>query len=420
MDVDALRDDYIARWHETPVALPILGPEVGFWRHRGNARAVRRLIDELAAEAGRVPETEPERSTWRESVRERLQRFGETRLGWPAGYRRLLFGDDFFAAAEAFARRARAFDPSLSVASLFQALRNVWIGNSLQMLLDRPVRLNPGLFGYSMLYPLTDNLLDDPAVAGGDKRAFNERFGLRLAGSSVAPLCAHDAAAFEMIAHIEREFPRQCFPGVFDSLLAIHEAQTRSLAQHAGAGLTDEELIAISVAKGGSSLVADLYLICGTPRPADERFAFGYGVFLQLLDDLQDVTDDLAAGHETLFTRASRRGSLDAPVARLARFVDDVLAAPMLADQGFDDRRDLIRRNCLMLLVGAVAGQPGYFTWRFRRALARQWPLSFRATRRLRRHAARRYREAQHAIRRHTGASSPVDWILLAQVPAGR
>ena len=39
-------------------------------------------------------------------------------------------------------------------------MRNVWIGNNLQMLLGVPVCLTQGLFAYSMLYPVTDNVLD--------------------------------------------------------------------------------------------------------------------------------------------------------------------------------------------------------------------------------------------------------------------
>ncbi len=93
-------------------------------------------------------------------------------------------------------------------------------------------------------------------------------------------------------------------------------------------------------------MLADLYLVAGRPAEPDRRFAFGYGVFLQLLDDLQDVEADLAAGHQTLFTRAAARGVLDEPAARLARFVDRVLDAEALADEEAAERRDLVRRNC--------------------------------------------------------------------------
>ena len=118
--------------------------------------------------------------------------------------------------------------PELPPDGLWQALRNVWIGNTLQLLLDRPVTVNPGLFAYSMLYPLTDNLLDDPGLDGGRKREFNERFGRRLAGLPVRPVGAREEAVFRLVARIEEEFPRPRFADVHASLLAIHRGQVRA------------------------------------------------------------------------------------------------------------------------------------------------------------------------------------------------
>jgi hypothetical protein len=410
-----LRDAYAALWGSTPAELPPLGPPIGLRRHLANARAAARLIDDLAVELARIPEGDRERHAWRESVRERLHRFGDKRLGWPAGYRSLLFGDAFFAAAVAFARDARAFDPELPLDSLWQALRNVWIGNSLQMLLDKTVVLRPGLFAYSMLYPLTDNLLDDPEVDGAAKRGFNERLGRRLAGLAAGPARAGDAAISRLVGRIEEEFPRRAFVDVYESLLAIHRGQVLSLRQQDEPGLNDGEIVMISCEKGGASVLADLYLVVAAPSPSEERFAFGYGVFLQLLDDLQDVESDIAAGHQTLFTRAARAGALDAPTARLARFIDRVLDEQgALAGAAFADRKDLIRRNCRALLVGAVADQPSRFTWRFRRTVAGRWPFSFRAIRRLRHRARCRFTAAAGAVHARTGASSLLD-LALAQ-----
>jgi hypothetical protein len=392
-------NEFLTLWAATPLEMPVVGPPVGFLRKRSNARAAARLIDELALEIEQLPEGESERRTWRDSIRDRLQQFGQERLGWPEGYRRLLFGDAFYESSIVFAREARAFDPRFTFEQLSQALRNVWIGNTLQMLLDRPVELRPGLFAYSMLYPVTDNWLDDPDVSLELKHSFNERLGKRLAGLPVAAGGECDTAAWRLVDQIEQEFPRCDYPSVYASLLAIHGGQMRSLDQHGGADLTSAELASISFAKGGSSVLADLHLVSRVTEPIEERFAFGYGVFLQLLDDLQDVEVDLGAGHETLFTRAARRGPLDGLTARLAHFIDIVLAGDgPFSGPDFADRLDLIRRNCLTLLVGSVAEHRKRFSRRFRRNLARRWPLSFRAQRRLRRRAIRRWSAAQSKV----------------------
>jgi hypothetical protein len=359
------------------------------------------------------PEQETAQREWRDGLRHRLQDFGEQRFGWPDGYRRLLFGDAFYETSVAFARQARAFDPSLCLDDLWQALRNVWIGNNIQMLLGRPVRLTPGLFAYSMLYPVTDNFLDSPGRSPDDKRAFNQRLGARLIGEEVTARCPAEAHAFRLVSQIEDEFTRCEYGDVWESILAIHRGQVSSLRQH-GRTLTESDLSAISFAKGGASVLADLYLVVGEAPPAEENFAFGYGVFLQLLDDLQDVQADVAAGHQTLFTLAAGRGAIDDLTARLLAFIDIVLDERRLPDcPHTSDCLDLIRRNCHSMLAGVVAGNPAIFSRQFRRSIERQWPLSFRSMRRLRTHAHRRFQLTAQRLRERRGVSSPPELILV-------
>jgi len=408
--VATLRDEHEGLWATTPAELPCLGPRSGLRTRFGNEYAAVRLTDGLAAEVGRAPEGECERRAWRESVRQRLQAFGAARLGWPDGYGRLLCGEAFFEASIAFTRQARAFDPDLPMDGLWQALRNVWIGNTLQLLLGRPVTVNPGLFAYSLLYPLTDNLLDDPGLDAGRKREFNARFGRRLAGLPVTPLGAREESVFRLVDSVEEEFPRRRFADVHASLQAIHAGQVLSLVQQDDPEIPDARILAISCEKGGSSVLADLYLVTGHATPSLERFAFGYGVFLQLLDDLQDVATDANAGHQTLFTRAAQRGPLDAATARLSRFIDRVLdGAGILAVPGAADRKDLVRRSCQNLLVGAIADQPRRFTRGFRRTVERQWPFSLAAVRRLRRRGERRFTAAANRLQARHGAASLLD-----------
>jgi hypothetical protein len=419
LDVTALVEAYSRLWRTTPPELPDLGPRVGWRRHFGNERAARRLLDTLATETERVPHDEAGRRAWRDSVAERLRAFGAERLGWPGGYGRLVFADAFLAASLAFAREARAFDPTLPLEGLGQALRNVWIGNSLQVRLGLPVRCGDGLLAYSMLYPLTDNRLDEASLDAAAKREFNRRFGRRLAGETVAPADESEAAVFALVSRIEGEYPRRLFPAVHESLLAIHAGQTRSLAQQDDPRLGEDELLSISCEKGGASVLADLYLVAGEADGAEQRFAFGYGVFLQLLDDLQDVEADLADGHQTLFTRAAAHGRLDAPAARLAGFVDRVLDAEPIADEAAAERRDLVRRNCRALLVASVAAQPRRFTWRFRRAVERRWPFTLGAMRRLRARAEIRFAKPLATLRDPARAGALIDEALAAAPSPG-
>ena len=404
---DGLRDRHCELWRSTGDETPEAGPRTTRYRRWRNARATRALIDRLATEIRRCPEAE--RRAWREGVREMVSRFGERRLGWPAGYRELLFADAFFDTTVRFTREARAFDPEIETEALMQALRNVWIMNSIQMLLDLEVTYTPAVFAYSMLYPATDNVLDDPEVSTAAKRHLNRRLGRRLAGEPVVRETGAERRIWRLLDRIDHQYPAADHAEVWCSLQAIHRGQVDSLDQQAGP-LDTDRLLAISVAKGGASVLADGYLTAGNLTADEADFCFGYGVFLQLLDDLQDARADARAGHATLFSTATP--PLDRQVSRLWRFMHRVVeGSRRFGGARFAARRDLILRNCSTLLVGAVSAEPRMFSRPFRRALERRWPLGFRALQRLRRYGDRRLRGAAAEIERRRGVESLFDLL---------
>ena len=107
--------------------------------------------------------------------------------------------------------------------------------NSIQILCGCPVEVTPSCFAYSLLYPYTDNLLDAPELLPEEKRSFIFRLGDRLGGRiPSASISDREERIWHLIGEIEREWPRQRFPLVYQSLLAIHAAQSDSLLLHRG------------------------------------------------------------------------------------------------------------------------------------------------------------------------------------------
>ena len=389
---------YTGLWSETSDERPALGDKVSGLSRLSTYRHSRRFIDWLAAQIEGFPSDKTGRSQWRHNVKQAVQDFGEKRLGWPARYRDLVVSETFYESTLDFVRRAREFDPEISDSAIAQALRNVWIINSLQMLLECRECVTPAVFAYSMLYPYTDNLLDDPSVSAGED-------------PDAADL--HESKVRLLLAMIEAHFDRQRFPWVYSSLQAIHAGQESSLAQQDGEVLmTDSELLAVSVCKGGASVLADGYLISGDLDRSTAEFCMGYGVLLQLLDDLQDVRMDLEAGHQTLFTLQTGRGPLDRLASRLYHFIDSVVSGV----EHFGGHhplalRDLIHRNCVFLLVGAIAANQDHFSRSFRRALERRWPLSLQGMRRLESRAAERFRGVVDLLCRARGVERPIELL---------
>lgn len=275
------------------------------------------------------------------------------------------------------ARWARRFDPELSQAGILQATRNAWTACGLQPLLGARMELTPAILGYSLIYPYSDNFLDQKTIGREEKHRFAERFGVRLQGEMPAPANADESALWQLVSLIEQQYPRALYPAVFASLLAIHVAQSESIRQMTRCS-GDDEVLRITCGKGGTSVLADAMLARGDLAEQEAEFAFAWGVLLQLGDDLQDVGEDLERGSETLFTRAVRaQQPLDALVAQLLNFSDAVAARLDALPRGDVFYKGLLRMSWRSLVLMAVAQYQEFFTAEFAGGLERHSPFRF-------------------------------------------
>ena len=276
-----------------------------------------------------------------------------------------LLTDDFLPVGTQLARWARQFDPTLSKADIIQASRNAWTACGLQPLLGERVNLTPGIVGYSLLYPYSDNYLDSEGVSREAKLRFSRRFRERLRGDSGDAGNDREAAVWALVELVEEQYPRAAYPQVFDCLLAIHRAQEESLAQVRSACSVDE-LLRLSCAKGGTLVAADACLAQPWLTAEERGFAFDWGVLLQLGDDVQDVREDLLRGSVTLFSGAAARGErLDGLVRQLLNLSEQVSARLDRMPHGSATLKGLLRMSWRSLILMAVAESHAFFSTEF-------------------------------------------------------
>src|SRR5581483_11221509 len=105
----------------------------------------------------------------------------------------------FLPVGKTLARWAHRFDPTLSHADITQAARNAWAACGMQPLFGEPMRLTPSILGYSLLYPYSDNYLDQRAVTHDHKVRFSRRFRARLRGEALHAADPHECSVWEMV-----------------------------------------------------------------------------------------------------------------------------------------------------------------------------------------------------------------------------
>ena len=374
-----MRQSYSWSWVETQVAHTIelwnhgaagsapSGPQFGPIEQQSRERAYDEGLVAVELEMRRNPQSRAEQLERQRRILASFGQFSTRALGLQEDANCLLT-QEFLPVGAKLARWARRFDASLSMPDIIQACRNAWTACGLQPLLGEPLRITPSILAYSLLYPYSDNYLDSEAISAQAKRAFGERFRDRLRGMKLAVQDSREAALWTMVQLIEDQYPRADFPQVFECLLAIHRAQQESIAQVnaqiTNTGSCDEaELLRMSCAKGGSSVLADGCLVRGWLTEEESRFAFEWGVLLQLGDDLQDVHEDLQRGSVTLFSRAAAQGKpLDNLVIQLLNFSNEVGAHMEELPDGSPMLKDLLRMSWRSLIVGAVANSHQFFS----------------------------------------------------------
>jgi hypothetical protein len=377
--VTGLLEESIARWRESPAGLPPF--ERTF---RAEDQAVRetrteRFLASIEAELRSLPRTRPEREAARDRITAAFVHFGKTALDLEDRHLELLLDGGFSAIGTDMAKRARRFDPKVSTADILQASRNAWTACGLQMLLGRKMHLTPAIFAYSMLYPYTDNYMDAPSVSREAKLGFSDRFGRRLTGEAAAAENEHEDAIWRLVGMIEEEYARAQWPEVFTSLLAIHHAQEQSIRlRRQGRSVASADVLKLSFEKGGTSVLADGYLAAGSLSAEEAQFVFGWGVLLQLADDLQDVRKDCQDGILTVFSEIAGQEPLDERTSRTLQFAHGVMRRmESLPRQNSRALRDMIERSSRSLVIRCAGEVPDLYTPAYLAELETHSPFRF-------------------------------------------
>ena len=248
---------------------------------------------------------------------------------------------------------------------------------SAPLMMNVPVKITPSAFAYSMIYPYSDNLLDDPELSSAEKEIFSRRFNRRLHGDEVLPVTFTEEQLFKLVKMFEDEFPRAEFPLVYESLYAIQQGQTNSLQLNSVNGLSDENILDICFEKGGASVLADGYLVAGRLTTDQEQALFGYGVYLQLLNDIQDIKEDLGADTKTIFS-CLPNASLGNFVNKTIHFGRKALEEMRCFDgSGNDDFIRLMNRSIETMVIESVGLNPSAYSENYLAEIEQYSPLHF-------------------------------------------
>ena len=375
--VRELNQYFVDLWWESKTSLPDLGPQYTIQAQTQNEKSLLRFLDQVEYILANVPRSREDATSAKLRLGAAFRCLAEESLGFTGTQMDLLPSEAFSEVSEEFVYKARAFDSKLNMEDIYQAGRNVWTANGLQWLLGLPVQLTPSIFAYSLLYPYSDNYLDDPHIARETKLDFNERLRQRLMGDALRPVNAQEQVIFDLVGRIEKQYTRVEHPAVFESLLAIYDAQSQSLNLQRRATPSGEvDVLGLSFYKGGTSVMADGYLAAGSLTVAQRQYTYGHGVLAQLLDDLEDLEEDRRAGRLSIYSQPAVGEPLDKLANRTFQMGHIIL-------RGLDcftvdePVHDLIRHGADLLFIDAIARTDSYYAPSYLKELEAYSPYRF-------------------------------------------
>lgn len=363
-------------WENSPSHFPAFSKEYSTQEKRSR-EANYELFQEKIKSLQKPKEIKAIKSDPGASFFPMFKAFLETVFDFEKDHLKVILSDEFKNVSKDFFYKAREFGPELKPSDIYQGMRNVWIMNGVQLMMKLPVKITPSVFAYSMIYPYSDNLLDDPAITDREKEEFSERFNRRLHGEDFQPISFTESQLFRLVEMFESEFPRTDFSLVYESLYAIQQGQTNSLKMCAESGLSDKRILEICFEKGGASVLADGYLVAGRLTPEQEQALFGYGVYLQLLDDIQDVKEDAQASTKTIFS-CLPENDLGTFVNKTVHFGRTAMEE-MKCFQGIenDDFIDLMNHSIETMIIESAGLNNRSFSPEYLDELERYSPLHF-------------------------------------------
>ena len=349
--MEKIKAEYISLWYNTDSKFNLKGNKTSLREKIQNEKKIESFRKDLFKKLKHIP-SEGEEERFKNEIISEIKDFESNLSPYNNSLIDFFIDNGYGQVTEDFINVAEEFDPNIDVMDIFQAIRNVWIMNSIQILYGMEVKLTPSIFAYSMLYPYSDNYLDDSNISTGEKVEFNNRFRNWLLALDDTPINKNEEHIKALVQKIEEEYNRVDYPEVYESLLYIHSAQVESLKQQKSMTIPyEKDILGISFEKGGASVLADGYLVRGKLNQDEMSFYFAYGMFLQIIDDLQDIEEDLANNHMTILSQLAKEYPLDKLINKLFIFIDEFFLNENLFQSEDAVKLKQVIKDCSMIMI---------------------------------------------------------------------
>lgn len=373
-----ITEEIRAVWDNCPESFPLflqenpaMFPVMDARRKKENEVQVQEFVQRMQKKFRQKPADEERLAVWEKSLeRDFMEFLGRERIICAAETMGKELLEEFVREAKRFIDRVRAFDGELDQAQIWQAFRNYLIYAVIVDMQGERQNAGDQILAYSLLYPYTDNYIDNEKIPKECKEHYNRMIADKLRGGSVTPrglLEERTCLLLDMILRVCSEPAGKRVSGI---LLQLLYAQSSSIGGQLAevSGVTSvpifsersqDRILETSIWKGSTSVVAD-YLF-STPHwtQEEETFYRKFGFLLQMIDDLQDIEEDKRSGNRTLMAECRELPVREKYVNRLLWYSWRVITEFEPVNPRL---KEFILKNCVAIILDAVCVNAQFFS----------------------------------------------------------
>lgn len=373
------RDIIRKTWEEQPESFPDflrenpdLFPKINVAQKRENKALIQEFSQKTQKKLRQKPDGKKQQAQWELDLESDFMDFAQReKIISLSEWMRPEVIDGFKCEAKHFVNRVREFDGNLSPAQIWQSMRNYFIYAVIVEMQGEAQNARDPILAYSLLYPYTDNYIDDEQIAKPEKERYNRMIALKLKGQAVEPQNPLEEKTCRLLQMILEAYEGAEKQRIAETLLQLLEAQNLSIGQQQ-TEVAEEQILEISIWKGSTSVLAD-YLFAATDwTEYEETFYLKFGFLLQLVDDLQDIEEDQKAERNTLMTAARNHKRLEQRVNRLLWFTWNVIREFVPRNP---ELKRFVLKSCVEISLLTAARSPQFFSKRYLKALEPYLPF---------------------------------------------
>ncbi|MDE6846413.1 MAG: class 1 isoprenoid biosynthesis enzyme [Lachnospiraceae bacterium] len=372
--------DIRTAWEKQPDTFPDflsensdIFPKIKVSQKKENEALVQEFSQRIQKKLRQKPKEKERQSAWEQELEQDFMTFLEREkiLNLSAWMSPELL-NSFKQETKHFVDRVRAFDETLTPAQIWQTLRNYFIYAMVVDMQGEKQNAGNPILAYSLLYPYTDNYIDDDQISKSDKKRYNQMIALKLQGESAVPHNSLEEKTCCLLDMILEAYEGAEQKKIAETLLRLLEAQNNSIGQQQK-DVTEEQILEISIHKGSTSVLADYLFATTNWTGYEESFYLKFGFLLQLVDDLQDIEEDRKSGSHTLMTETERQQKLEQCTNRLLWFTWNVIRE---FEPVNPELKGFVLKYCVEISLLTAAMNQQFFSKKYLKALEPYLPFS--------------------------------------------